>query len=68
MKTASSPSIAAAPGFDIAGYHEVLVLKTGEVEGHGYRRGTRPTVDGATLQKLRDAGLIDDAATRPAAG
>ncbi len=53
---------------DLAGYHTVLVVKTGEVDGHDYRRGTRPTVDDATLAKLRDAGLLDDAQTKPAVG
>ena len=55
------------PAMDLADYHAVLVVRTGEVDGHAYRRGTRPTVDSVTLQKLRDAGLIDDTATRPAA-
>ena len=53
---------------DLADFHAVLVVKTGEVDDHPYKRGTRPTVDSATLAKLRDVGLIDDAQTRPAVG
>ena len=56
------------PAMDLAGFHTVLVVKTGDVDDHAYRRGTRPTVDDATLAKLRDAGLIDDVHTKPAVG
>lgn len=56
------------PAMDLADFHAVLVVATGEVEGHAYRRGSRHTVDSATLAKLRDAGLLDDAQTKPAAG
>lgn len=59
-------SNAPTPAMDLAGFYSVLVVKSGDVDDHPYRRGTRPTVDSATLAKLRDAGLIDDAQTKPA--
>lgn len=64
MTTAPEPGFTHA--MDLSDFHTVLVVKSGDVDDHAYKRGTRPTVDSATLAKLRDAALIDDAQTQPA--
>jgi len=55
-----------APTLDLAGYHVVLIVKTDEVEGHVYRRGSRHTVDATTLASLRDRGLVEPDGVTPA--
>lgn len=55
----------AAP-LDLSAYTAVVIHRSGEVEGHLYRRGTRHSVDAATLTALREAGLIPADAAPPA--
>lgn len=52
------------PALDLGGYTQVTIVKTDEVDGHVYRRGQKPTVDGDTLKTLRDKGMVID--ERPA--
>lgn len=66
MTNPKPSSGAPAPALDLSGYSQVLVVKTGDVDGHTYRRGSRHTVDAGTLKALEDGGLIDPAQTKTA--